>query len=155
MTPCQISPWHQHRSVRFTSRMSLTLILGIEAVMAPCTFDVSVWPLDFIEGLFCFIYYKVLSEITTFVLFIVQSRFLFLFFVVTYQIFFQSHLHVYYQVIILWMIFSIFYQKVISITFEVLKRFIIWWFCWLILIFWIKSFFFRKTLKYRSSQTQT
>lgn len=87
--------------------------------MAPCTFD------GFIEGLFCFIYYKVLSEITTFVLFIVQSRFLFLFFVVTYQIFFQSHLHVYYQVIILWMIFSIFYQKVISITFEVLKKFII------------------------------
>lgn len=104
--------------------------------------------LEFIEGLFCFIYYKVLSEITTFVLFIVQSRFLFLFFVVTYQIFFQSHLHVYYQVIILWMIFSIFYLIVISITFEVLKKFIIWWFCWLILIFWIKScFFFRKTLK--------
>lgn len=57
--------------------------------------------LGFMEGLFCFIYYKVLSEITTFVLFIVQSRFLFLFFVVTYQIFFQSHLHVYYQATIL------------------------------------------------------
>lgn len=155
MTPCQISPWHPHRSVRFTSRMSLTLILGIEAVMAPCTFDVSVWPLNLLRDRFVLFITKYCQKSQPSCYLLSKADFYFYSLLSHIKSFFQSHLHVYYQVIILWMIFSIFYQKVISITFEVLKRFIIWWFCWLILIFWIKSFFFRKTLKYRSSQTQT
>lgn len=104
--------------------------------------------LGFIEGLFFLFITKYCQKSQPSCYLLSKADFYFYSLLSHIKSFFQSHLHVYYQVIILWMIFSVFYQKVISITFEVLKKFIIWWFCWLILIFWIKSFFFfRKTLK--------